>query len=169
MGTTNEKKRIACDATGLTLIEAMIAITVLAAVTAMFAVAVFQILSIQRTWRAEVLAIRDLRHAGSWFAGDALNAATTTLVDGAASTTSVTLNWTDVANTTYSITYSLSGSAAPYKLLRESGGSSLQMSDKVVDVGFSISGNVVTFDLTVEGAGDETRTKSLDTYLRSKN
>ena len=44
---------------------------------------VFQVLSIQRFWRDDVVATRELRHAGSWFAGDALNAEAIDLADGA--------------------------------------------------------------------------------------
>ena len=51
-----------------------VAISIITVVSALFASGVFQVLSIQRFWRDDVVATKELRRAGSTFAGDALNA-----------------------------------------------------------------------------------------------
>ena len=58
----------------------------------------FQVLSVRRGWQDNVTVATQLRNAGSWFAGDALNAVTTTLADLQSDNASTTLAWTDTAN-----------------------------------------------------------------------
>ena len=66
---------------GFTLIELLVSVSILTVVAGIFGAGMFQVLSIQRFWTDDVKAVRDVRHAGSWFSGDALNA-TDVLDDG---------------------------------------------------------------------------------------
>jgi len=59
---------------GFTLIKLLISISILTVVVGIFGAGMFQVLSIQRFWTDDVKAVRELRHASSWFSGDALNA-----------------------------------------------------------------------------------------------
>ena len=59
---------------GFTLIELLISVSILTVVVGIFGTRMFQVLSIQRFWTEDVVAIREVRHTGNWFAGDALNA-----------------------------------------------------------------------------------------------
>ena len=56
-------KRALSDRSGLTLVEVIVAVSILTTVAVMVSTATFQIVSAQRTWRDNVLAIKDLRHA----------------------------------------------------------------------------------------------------------
>ena len=60
---------------GFTLIEMLVAVSIMVIVTGIFGAGLFQVFSIQRFWTDDIKATRTVRHAGSWLAGDALNAA----------------------------------------------------------------------------------------------
>ena len=76
-------KGLASDASGFTIAEVTVAVGILTLALALVGSSVFQSLSIERFWQDDVVATKELRHAGSWFAGDAMNAETTDLIDGA--------------------------------------------------------------------------------------
>jgi len=59
---------------GTTLMEVLVAVGLISAATGIVGSGLFRVTSIQRFWRDDVIATKDLRHAGSWFAGDAINA-----------------------------------------------------------------------------------------------
>ena len=122
---------------------------------------VFQVLSIQRFWRDDVVATRELRHAGSWFAGDALNAEAIDLADGA-SASAVTLNWRDRNGVARVATYSISGST----LVRGTGDAITSLARRVLIGDFSRSGRVLTFTLEVQADRGGTERMGLETYLR---
>jgi prepilin-type N-terminal cleavage/methylation domain-containing protein len=153
------------SSSGFTLVEVMVALGILTLIFTFFGSAVFQVLSTQRGWQDDVEAIRTLRHAGSLFAGDALNAETTSLTDPAAPVSSVTLNWNDSNNVAHTSTYSLSGDL----LSRDYDGASRIAAEGVTSAGFSLSGKLVTFDLVVNAARGATKSRSLRTYLRNMN
>ena len=99
-------RKLLVQTSGLTLVEIVVALGILSIIGVMVTNGTFQIVRIQGTWRAEVIATKDLRHAGSYFAGDVMNAVTTTPVAGASATTTVTLHWTDTSNTFHTAKYS---------------------------------------------------------------
>lgn len=126
----------------------------------------FQVLSVRRGWQDNVTVATQLRNAGSWFAGDALNAVTTTLADLQSDNASTTLAWTDTANAFHTAKYTLVGATAPKILVRDVDGAKIELARNVVSVRFSRSGKVVTLDLTVQ-VGNVTGSDSLRTYLRN--
>lgn len=150
------------SASGFTLLEALIAVAVLSLALGFVGSSLFQALGIQRTWREDVVAVKEARHAASWFAGDALNAEATDLVDGAQPVSSVTLTWTDREGVPHTALYSASGTS----LVRDFDGSQIVLARRVVSSQFSLSGRVLTFHLEVEAAGGRTATVTLETYLR---
>ena len=155
--------RLLRDHSGLTLMELLVALGILAVVGGASTVATFQVMSIQGKWRDEVRQATELRHAGSAFARDAFNSASTTLADPNSATTTVGLQWTDAKGTTtlkqLVRILSINGSQV----------GQTQVARNVVSATFSRSGKVVTFDLTVKVGDSAATTRSLDTYLRNLN
>jgi hypothetical protein len=109
-----------------------------------------------------VVETKELRHAGSWFAGDALNATTIDLVPDAPPVGSVSLQWTDGAGVLQTVTSGLSGT----DLERASGGDVIAVARRVTSVGFSLAGQTLILDLTVEAEMGDTESSSFQTYLR---
>ena len=158
--------RILSEQSGFTLVEILVAVGILTVIAGIMVTSTAQIYRFQRTWAPDILATRDVRGAGSYFAGDALNTETTTLTDLAFDNSSTTLHWSDISNVGHRAKYYLSGAAEPYKLMREYDGAAIQLTDKVVSVKFSRSGKTITFDLVVQ-AGDSTASTTITTFLRN--
>ncbi len=162
---------------GFTLIEVMVSVSIVSIVAAMFAGGLFQVLSVQRFWTDDIQATRTVRHAGSWFAGDALNATDVLDAGGVVRLTctpipavqQITLTWTDVSGAPHNVVYSVTGD----EFLRDfdSNGTPLRMTDRVVlnSLSFTLCGN--TLRATMEVLADRGTTDSLDlmTYLRKLN
>ena len=157
-------KELLRDHSGLTLLEAVISVGILAVVAGLFSAAVFHVLSVQRDWRPEMEATKNLRQAGSLFSIDAINAVTTTLVDLAAPVSSTTMYWKDSANNSHTSTYALDGTGS--FLLRTFDGAEREIAPNVVSIQFSISGALLTFYLEVEASKGGTKSRTLHTYLR---
>lgn len=161
---THSKRRappIFKDAAGSTLVELLVGISIMTMLTGAFSTSLFQASFIQRSWRDDVIATKEWRHAGSLFASDALNAQSTSLADGAAPVDSVTLDWTS-DGVSHTATYNLSGT----KLRREFDGLSMDVARDVQAARFSRSGATVAFDLEVKAERGGTESMSLQTYLR---
>ena len=172
-------RHITGSSRGFTLIELLVSVGILTVVTGIFGAAMFQVLSIQRFWTDDVKATREVRHAASWFAGDALKATDVLDAVGGSRLTcspspSVTLTWTDSSGDSHDAVYSVSGE----ELLRDfytngsSNGSPLTMADRVVanSVSFTLcDGN--TLRLKMDVLPDNKATDSLDliTYVRKLN
>lgn len=100
--------RILRSSRGFTLIELLVSMSILTVVVGIFGTGMFQVLSIQRFWTDDIVAVREVRHAGSWFAGDALNATEVLDAGGVTRLTctpspvvqQVTLTWTDTTLST---------------------------------------------------------------------
>ena len=159
-------RRILSQPAGFTLVEVIVAVGLLGVVAILVADGTFQIVRSQRTWRENIISTKELRHAGSRFAGDALNAVTTTLTDLAPATNQITMHWTDTGQTFHSANYSLDGTTTPFTLVRDLDGDQLELARRVVSVGFSRSGKTIIFDLEVQAADDATVTSTLTTFLR---
>lgn len=161
MGWRKLLKYDASGEAGVTLLETMVALGILSLGLTLIGNGVFQVLSIQRYWQDQHVATKDLRHVGSWFAGDALNAQSV-LIGGSPSGTNVTLSWTDSANVAHTAVYSLSGG----NLIRDFDGVSSILAQSVVSANWDLTGNVVTMTLETEADGNTTETITLQTYLR---
>ena len=159
---------------GLTLIELLVSVTILTVVVGIFGAGMFQVLSIQRFWTDDVKATREVRHAGSWFAGDALNA--TEVYDAGGSTRltctpspdveQITLAWTDTSAVDHTAVYNVVGT----ELLRTFDSSSFPLvlaTGVVADtISFTLCGNTLRLNVSIEA--DRSTTDSLDliTYVR---
>ena len=159
---------------GFTLIELMVSVTILTIVTGIFGAAMFQVLSIQRFWTDDIRAVREIRHAGSWFSGDALNA--TDVLDAGGvnrltctpspSVQQVTLTWTDTSGTAHNVVYSVTGD----ELLRDfdSNGTPLVLASGVVanSISFTLCGNTLRVNMDVQADRNTTDKLDLITYMR---
>ena len=162
---------------GFTLVELVISVGLLSLATGLIGAGIFQVHSIQRFWRDDAIATRDLRHAGSWIAGDALRAQNVLAAPPPSETvlpcspgapfSTVTLIKSDVdgANViTHVITYAVSGD----ELNRTyDGATNTIVRDGILgSVGFSLCDNVLTFDLAVNADRGSTESMSLKTRIR---
>lgn len=155
---------------GSTLIELLVSIGILTSVVGIFGAGMFQVLSIQRFWTDDVNAVREVRHAGNWFAGDALNA--TNVLDAGGvnrltcvpspSVRKVTLIWTDASGNDHSV--------AGDELHRafDSTGSPLVLASRVVadSISFTLCGNTLRLNMDVLADRDSTDSLDLITYMR---
>ncbi len=148
--------------------------SILTVVVGIFGTGMFQVLSIQRFWTDDVVAVREVRHAGSWFAGDALNA-TEVLDDGGVTRLTcapspvvqqVTLAWTDTLGNSHNVVYSVTGD----ELRRDfdGNGTPLVMASRVVasSISFTLCGSTLRLNMEVLGDRDTTDNLDLLTYVR---
>ena len=150
---------------GFALLEVAVALSILSMGIGLIGTSVFQVLSIQRYWQDDRVATKDLRHIGSWFAGDALNAETV-VFGGTAPAPTVTLSWVDSSDPLnlvfHSSVYGLNGGT----LTRNNDGIVTTLADDVDSAVFSLSGRVLTLDLIVNSGNGGTTPMTLKTYLR---
>lgn len=155
-------------AAGFTLVEAAVALSILALGVVMVGQGIFQSLSVQRFWQRDVVATKDLRHATSYFAGDALHAQSTDLVDGAPlapcadGVPCAELGWTDAAGIPHLAIYSLDAN----QLTRNFDGATNVIAPKVAEVSFTRTGSVVSFSMRVEAQRGGFDNINLTAYLR---
>lgn len=147
---------------GFTLVEMLVTVGLMAITTGVIGGGIFQSLGIVRYWRDDAVSVKEVRHALSWFSRDAINAKSTSLTDGAAPTSSVTITWTDQNSVSHSAGYSLAGS----ELRRNYDGAVITVARKVQAEGFSRSGMVLKLSLTVAASRGGTESKSLEVYAR---
>ena len=149
------------NSSGFALLEAAVGLSILSLGVVLIGTSVFQVLSIQRNWQDDRVATKDLRHTGSWFAGDALNAETV-VISGTPEAPNVTISWVDSSDVFHSSIYSLDGDT----LIRDDDGIVTPVAKSVVSADFSLSGRVLTLDLTVNSGNGGTTLMTLKTYLR---
>ena len=157
MKSRNILNRLFTESSGMTLVEVSVALAILALGVGLVGTSIFQVFDIQRTWQDHRVAVKETRHAASWFAGDALKAKATSLADNQppVDTVMLTLDSGDV-------TYSHSGDT----LIREVSGNQNVIAQDVVSTGFAINGEVLTFTVGVIASGGNTETITLKNYLR---
>lgn len=166
-------KRIMSESSGFTLVEALVALGILSVAVGLIGSGLFQVLSFQKPWQDQVVATKELRHAGSWFAGDALN--TEEVFDAGGSTRltcdpdplveKVTLQWIGKDGvTTHNATYSLTGQ----DLIRNYDGNPNIVASPVVlgTLSFSLCGNLLSLKMDVEADRGTTDGIVLQTYTR---
>ena len=150
---------------GFALLEVAVGLSILSMGVGLIGTSVFQVLSIQRHWQDDRVATKDLRHSGSWFAGDALNAETV-VFGGTPDEPTVTLSWVDSSDPDnlvfHSSVYGLEGDT----LTRNEDGIVTTLADDVASAEFSLSGRVLTLDLSVNSRNGGTTPMTLRTYLR---
>ena len=175
---TRAIKTALAGARGFTLLEVLLAVSITSLAVGVVGAGIFQVTSVRKFWVDDQVATRDLRHAGTLFAGDALNAEDALDGPGGArlvadcadppSTTAsaVTLTWTGAGGGALRATYSASSGT----LTREDqdGTETGIIPSGVVDgsVAFTLCGNLLTLELEVEAEKDATETMRLRTYLR---
>ena len=162
MSRTASLRRLGTNNGGLTLLEVVIAVSIVTSGLGFVGTAIFQTLSADQSWRADLMASKQARNANSWFAGDALNAQSTDLTDGGPPSGSVTLSWTGTDSVPHTAQYSLTGT----DLVRAFDGVWTTVARTVVATGFSLSGSILTFDLEVNARQGNTESTSLQTHLR---
>ena len=155
-------QRFARNTSGFTLLEVMVSITILTFGIGLVGTSTFQVVAGSQIWRDDVTATTDLRHAGSWLAGDVLNAKATDLIDGAAAVNSLAVTGFNGDE----ITYSLSGNNLVRTLDDGSVITSNIVAKDVVSTSFARSTSLVTFTLEVQAQRGGTETISLTTNLR---
>lgn len=167
MKTIGALKVLASDRQGFTLVEVLVGLGILVTCAGLVSSGLFQVFAFQTSFQDDVVATKDLRHAGSWMAGDALNA--TVVLDGNGeplvcdqAATTASLTWSDTGGVAHTSTYRVSGTS----LERDLDGAVSTLAGQVVSVGFSLCGKLLTLDLAVEAQLGRTETMALQTYLR---
>ena len=167
MNRISALKVMALDRRGFTLVEMLVGLGILATCVGLVSSGLFQVFSFQTSFQDDVVATKDLRHVGSWFAGDVLKAKAAVdgngepLVCGQAAT-SATLTWSDTSGVAHTSTYRVSGTS----LERDLDGAVITLARQVISAGFSLCGKLLTLDLAVEAQPGRTETMSLQTYIR---
>lgn len=159
---------------GFTLIELLISVSILTVVVGIFGAGMFQVLSIQRFWTDDVKAVREVRHAGSWFSGDALNA--TDVLDAGGvnrltctpspSVEEITLTWTDQGGSDHTAEYSIVSGNLQRDF--DSNGTPLILATGVVadSVSFTLCGSTLRLNMDVLADRNTTDNLDLITYMR---
>lgn len=148
---------------GVTLLETLIAVGIITMALATVGGPLFGALAHDGEWREDVSATAAWRRAGSLVARDGANAETTSIADGAGPVAAATLSWTDSAAAPHTASYALSNA----NLVRTLDGAPLVVARRVVDVGFSRSGGLLTFTIEVDAGGGSTETATASVMLRS--
>ncbi|MCH8800760.1 MAG: prepilin-type N-terminal cleavage/methylation domain-containing protein [Chloroflexi bacterium] len=167
-------RHILSSSRGFTLIELLVSITILTVVVGIFGAGMFQVLSIQRFWTDDVKAVREVRHAGSWFSGDALNATDVLDAGGVTRLTcapnpsvqQITMTWTDASGAPHNVVYSVTGDELQRDF--DSNGTPLVMASRVVanSISFTLCGNTLRLNVDVLADRDTTDKLDLITYVR---
>ena len=149
---------------GFTLAELLVSLSILGISMGLIGSGIFQAFGLERTWSDDIVATREVRHATSWFAGDALNAQQADLVDGEAPVSSATLSWTGQGEISHAVTYSLSPEET---LIRDFDGSKTTVARRVLSAQFSREGSILKLTLEVQATAGETELKSVDVFGRT--
>lgn len=180
---------------GFTLVETLIAVSIMTMMLGLVGGGIFQSLSIERFWLDDVVATREVRHAESWFAGDAMNAEEVCVgvdaelpTDEVPSGSVVLVRYeiigsgalplglcTLVVDTTqydlFTTTYTLTGTFLTRTTEKNAVGSSQQtitLSKRISGADFirSTAGDLITVQLDVNAERGATESSSLAIFLR---
>jgi len=151
---------------GFTLTEVIIGMGILTVVTGTAGVATMQTLESRTMEREDSLAAFELRKGLSWVAEDASMAATSDLLDGGPSASSVVINWIDKfqdAGTAHTASYVVVNGS----LIRSYDGVAHPVARRIVSASFSRSGKTVTAQLEVRVNSQTTRQLTVKTIMRA--
>jgi len=172
MSLIKKARRILLAPSGFTLIEVVIALGLITTATGMVGSGIFRVTSIQRFWTDDMVATKSLRHIGSWFSGDALNAEDVIDSGGVlrltcnpvAPESQVTLRWTSTDGTAHSANYAV----VQDTLVRTFDGTQITLADRVVanSVSFTLCGQFLTIAVDVDADRNTTETLNLRTQIR---
>ena len=172
MSLIKRVRRILSAPTGFTLIEVVIALGLITTATGIVGSGIFRVTSIQRFWTDDMVATKSLRHIGSWFSGDALNAEDVVdsggivrlTCDPGSPESEVTLKWTGTDGTAHSANYAV----VQDTLVRTVDGAQITLADRVVanSVSFTLCGQFLTLAVDVDADRNTTETLSLRTHIR---
>ncbi len=152
---------VACS--GFTFVETIIGVGIATLVATLVVSGSYQALSAEEFRQDKVLSVARARLAQGWFAGDALNAEVTDLVDGGPPATSTTLSWDDNDGSPHTVSYTATGD----RLIRVMDGVTMTAGRGVASAEFSLEGKLLTMVVSVlEEQGGE-RSWSMQTFLRS--
>ena len=162
-------KQRASDTSGFTLIEVVVAVAVIGLIVALSGPAFSQVLVLQASWQDDVVATKDLRHAGSWFAGDSLNAedaldSNSKRLVCSSTAPPITLKWSDTGGVAHTAIYQVSGGS----LERDFDGAAITLAPRVVanSVSFKLCGKLLTLDMKVKAEIGTEESMSLQSYMR---
>ena len=161
--TQPKRQRSPQSQRGTTLVELVIAVGILVLAVGTVGRTVFSVLSIDRTWRDDVVATRVTRQAMTWLSRDAINASSTSLADGAPAATTLTLTWADTTAAPHSASYQVSAGVLTRTL---DGGNTITLARGVSAVAFSRSGKKVTASLTVLAANGQVKSTTVQAVYR---
>ena len=147
---------------GTTLLELLIGIGILVSALTLVASPSASVLRQDDDWRADITAINTLQSTANWVAKDVVNATSISLVDGAGALDTMTLGWTDLASVAHTSVYSLIST----DLVRTFDGTALVIGRGVTVAEFSLSGQLVTFSMTLDAASGSTDSKTSTHLLR---
>ena len=173
-----EIKRHLASSSGFTLVEVLLAVSIISIAVGVVGGGIFQVVAVQKDWADDTLATRDLRHVGSRFVGDALNAEDALDAPGGSRLTedcaqppanpasTVTLIWTDTAGVSRRGTYS--ASAGVLTRQDEGGIQAVIITQGVVDnsLKFSLCGTLLTLEVEVNAEAGQTEKIRLRTHIR---
>ena len=151
------------DEGGVTLMETVIAIGILALALTMVGLPLSAALREGDEWRDDLSATTTLRQASGWVARDAFNAEVLSVGDGSPPADSLTIDWLDTGGAPHTVSYTLSGN----DLVRDLDSSALIVGRRVNSVSFSRAAELLTFDMQVDAASGTTDSITSYHLLRS--
>jgi prepilin-type N-terminal cleavage/methylation domain-containing protein len=128
--------------TGMTLIEALIALAIGAVILSALGAAIYTILNTTGRGNDEITTIRDIQSASYWISNDAQMAGEVTLIDGDPSG-NMTLHWNDSTGSPHTSSYSLSGT----ELLRNYDSNQTTVAWSVSSVEFSVTDDILSYTI----------------------
>ena len=120
---------------GLTLVELVITVAITGIMASVLGTAIFQMVTVGEYGDARLIATHELQNAAYWLNQDGQTAVSAAVVGQA-----LTLTMADASEVTYSV--------VARRLRRASSGPTLTMAQNITAADFSVSGRVVTMDLT---------------------
>ncbi len=165
-------RRTVSGRSGFTLIEMVVALGLITVATGIVGSALFRVTSVQRFWTDDMVATKSLRHVGSWFSGDALNAEDVVDSGGALRLTcnpgaperEVSLKWTGTDGSAHLAHYKV----VQDTLVRTVDGASIILTDELVanSVSFTLCGAFLTLSAEVKADRNTTEILNLRTKIR---
>ena len=143
---------------GFALVELLVSTGIMALTAPLLGAGIYATVFIAGSASDDMKAVADVRAPVQWLSQDLHMAATTTLVDGAAASSSATFSWTDKFNggsVPHSVAYALSDG----QLLRTYDGLVTPIGRRVSAVAFSRIGSLITVTVTSASEGRHASTQ----------